>query len=102
MSEKLKRRVAELEDEVAALKVENNRAWAERNTAYAKVKAWEAVVFVERLPLRAVRVDEWGPGEGGETSVPEVTPQKLTDLLDEIARLRAENERMKETRAYAR
>jgi len=78
-----------LEAENTRLREENTRAWTERNTAYAKVKAWEGIVYVERLPLRAVRVEEWGSGEGGHTVVPELTPQKLTDLLDELARLRA-------------
>lgn len=75
-------------DEIAAQKGELQIAWRERNVAYAKVKGWESVVFVEGLPLRAVPVDEWGPGEGGSTSIPVVTPQKLTDLLDELAQLR--------------
>lgn len=88
MTKALRQRIAELEADVSRLTEENARAWRERNEAYAKVKAWESVVYVEGLPLRAVRIDEWGPGEGGMTSVAEVTPGKLTDLLDEIARLR--------------
>jgi hypothetical protein len=75
-------------DQRDELREENRRAWTERNEAYAKVKAWESVVYVEGLPLRSVSVDEWGPGEGGQTTVPEVTPKKLTELLDELARLR--------------
>jgi hypothetical protein len=81
------------------LKEENRRAWTERNEAYAKVKAWESVVYVEKLPLRAVRIDEWGPGEGGTTTVPEITRQKLTDLLAEIAKLRDQVARMQRVRA---
>jgi hypothetical protein len=60
-------------------------AWAERNKAVAKVKAWEATVYVEGLPLRAVRVDEWGPGEGETVAIPDITPNKLTELLDRLA-----------------
>ncbi len=81
--------IESLQKEVAELKAENERAWTERNTAYAKVKGWESVVYVEKLPMRAVPIDEWGPGEGGQTAVPHITPAKLTDLLDEIAKLRA-------------
>lgn len=91
-------RIAELEQKVAQLSEESTRAWTERNTAYAKVKAWESVVYVEKLPLRAVPIDEWGPGEGGTTTVPEITREKLTDLLDEVARLRAQVGRMTASR----
>jgi len=76
-------------DRIAALEADNERAWRERNTAYAKVKAWESVVYIEHLPLRAVAVNEWGPGEGGQTTVPDITPKKLTDLLAELSTLRA-------------
>ena len=90
----LREEIAELKAEIAELKEENRRAWTERNEAYAKVKGWEATVFVEKLPIRAVRIDEWGPGEGGTTTVPDVTPRKLTELLDEVAELRAKVARM--------
>jgi uncharacterized protein (UPF0335 family) len=80
--------IEQLQRENEALREENKRAWTERNTAYTKVKAWESVVYVEGLPLRAVRVEEWGPGEGTETAVPDITPKKLTELLDELAALR--------------
>lgn len=89
MSEKLKARIAELEHDLRETRAREERAWSERNIAYAKVKAWEAVVYVEGLPLRAVEVKEWGPGEGSMTTVPDVTPRRLTDLLEELARLRA-------------
>lgn len=82
-------RIAELEEQVANLKAENDRAWRERNEAYAKVKGWEATVYVERLPLRALPINDWGPGGEGQTTIPEVTPQRLTELLDELAELRA-------------
>jgi hypothetical protein len=91
-------RIDELQAQVAQLKEENSRAWTERNEAYAKVKAWEAVVYVEKLPVRAIPINEWGPGEGGTTTVPEITRQKLTDLLDEIAGLRAQVARMQSAR----
>lgn len=89
MSAKLKDRLSELEAEVSRLRLENDRAWRERNEAYAKVKAWESVVYVEKLPLRSVPINDWGPGGDGQTTVPHITPQKLTDLLEEVARLRA-------------
>jgi hypothetical protein len=75
--------------EIRRLTEDNERAWRERNRAYAMVKGWEATVFVEGLPMRAVSVDEWGPGEGGHVGVPEITPRKLTELLDELRELRA-------------
>jgi hypothetical protein len=91
-------RIADLEDEISRLKDENNRAWRERNEAYAKVKGWEATVYVEKLPLRAVQINDWGPGGEGQTAIPEITPRKLTELLDELAELRAANERMRASR----
>jgi hypothetical protein len=78
----------ELAAEIERLKESEARAWRERNIAYAKVKGWEATVFVEDLPLRPVKIDEWGPGEGETVAVPDITPRKLTDLLDELAELR--------------
>lgn len=80
--------IERLQAELAEVKASEELAWRERNVAYAKVKAWEAVVYVEGLPLRAVRVDEWGPGEGEQTTVPDVTPKRLTELLDELAAIR--------------
>ena len=74
---------------IEKLETENSNAWRERNEAYAKVKAWESVVYVESLPMRAVPIDEWGESEGETTSVPQITTLKLTELLDEIAALRA-------------
>ena len=81
--------ITALETEVMQLQKDVERLWSERNIAYAKVKGWEATVYVEGLPLRAVRVDEFGPNEGDTTSIPEITPSRLTDLLDELHRLRA-------------
>lgn len=76
--------------ENARLREECERAWRERNIAVAKVRAWEATVVVEKLPYqRAHRVDEWGPSEGETIVVPEVTPRRLTEILDELATLRA-------------
>jgi hypothetical protein len=91
----LRDQIEQLQDEILRLRESEARAWTERNIAYAKVKGWEATMFVEGLPLRSVEVDQWGPGEGGETTVPQMTPRKLTDLLDEIAELR-EYKRRKE------
>lgn len=89
---------AELRREIDRLKAENDRAWRERNEAYAKVKGWEATVYVEKLPILAVPINDWGPGGEGQTSIPHVTPQKLTDLLDELARLRGQVARMQNAR----
>lgn len=81
-------RIAELEDEIARLKESEERAWHERNIAYTQVKAWESIVYIEQLPRRTIEVKEWGPGEGEQTTIPEVSPKKLTELLNEIAYLR--------------
>jgi hypothetical protein len=91
-------RIDELGAQVAQLKEENRRAWTERNEAYAKVKGWEATVYIEKLPLRAVPINDWGPGGEGQTSVPDITPKKLTDLLNEIAELRNQVARMQSAR----
>lgn len=84
--------IARLRAELEEANRREERAWRERNVAYAKVKAWEATVYVEGLPLRAVRADDWGPGEGAHTTVPEVTPKRLVDLLDELAQLRKDRQ----------
>lgn len=80
--------VKELRREIRRLQESEARAWRERNIAYAKVKGWEATVFVEGLPLRTVPVSEWRPGEGETVTIPDVTPRRLTELLDELATLR--------------
>jgi hypothetical protein len=89
MTKELSERIEELEAENRRLRESEAKAWQERNIAYAKVKGWESTVYIEDLPLRAVEVEEWGPGEGLTTTIPDVTPRKLTDLLDELAILRA-------------
>lgn len=86
-------RIKELEAENRQLRESEARAWTERNIAYAKVKGWEATVYVEGLPLRSVPVEEWGPGEGGTTTIPDITPRKLTELLGELADLRSRSHR---------
>lgn len=83
-------------ERILELEQENERVWQERNVAYAKVKGWEATVYVEGLPLCAVPVGEWGPGEGGTASVPDITPKKLTDLLDRLQDLEAMRLRMRQ------
>jgi hypothetical protein len=85
----LRERVRVLEEENARLQQELDRTWRERNRAVAENKAWRDVMYVPGLPLRAARVDEFGPGEGEEVHLPALTPQRLTDLLDMIAQARA-------------
>ena len=74
--------------EIWRLSKENERLWRARNHAITKVRGWEDVIVAEGLPFRAVRVEEWGPGEGEQVAVPEVTPTKLTAILDELHDLR--------------
>ena len=78
-------KIAELERERDRLQHSEEDAWRECNRAVTKVKAWENVVYIEGLPLRAVRVDEFGPGKGDQVAVPEITPKKLTELLERLA-----------------
>lgn len=78
--------IPHLIDTIEKQQRELEQAWTERNVAYAKVKAWEDVVYVEGLQMRSVRVDEWGPGEGEMTEVPDISPKKLTELLDRLAK----------------
>lgn len=74
---------------IGALGQECDRAWKERNYAITKIKAWESCVFAYAPPIvRSMVVEEWGPGEGDIIQVPQVTPQKITDLIDELIRLR--------------
>jgi hypothetical protein len=75
--------------EIERLRAENERVWRERNRAITENGAWRGVLYMENLPVRAVQVAEWGPGEGEHVTLPELTPQRLTDLLDEVATLRA-------------
>lgn len=70
----------------ARLRRELDAALTRAARAEAKVAGWEATVVCTGLPQRAVPVQGWGP-EGGEVSVPAITPQKLTDLLDRLAAL---------------
>lgn len=83
--------LTEARAEIGRLEAEAKKAWTERNIAYAKVKGWEAVVYIEGLPMRSVPVEEWGPAQGTQTNIAEITPKKLTDLLEELARLRAKD-----------
>lgn len=66
-----------------------DQLWRERNHAVQKVRAWEDVVYVEGGAMRAVLCAEWGPGEGDQVAVPEITPKQITQLLDEVIKLRA-------------
>jgi hypothetical protein len=78
---------------IAELEAENNRAWTAANRAEAKVQAWEATVVCIGLPMRmhATR-EQWGPGANEPVSVPHVTPEKLTSILDRLATAEAERD----------
>lgn len=84
----LEQQVRELTRENARLRASEERAWRERNLAVTKVRGWEATVCTEGLQMRAVRCDEWGPGEGEIVTVPVIETRRLTALLDELAQLR--------------
>ena len=80
---------ANLKARIEKLEAENDRLWLERNEAVTKVQGWERVVFNKGFqplqdPTQSVRQTEWGPGEGREIAIPAITPEKLTDLLDEL------------------
>lgn len=79
-------------EEIERLTAENERIWRERNIAMTKVKGWEESLVVEQLPLRALQVREWGPGEHEQVSIPQITPRRLTEILDELAALKAAQE----------
>lgn len=80
--------ITRLREQVTALQAECDRAWRERNHAVTKVTAWEKIVYLEPpVMMWQVEVTEWGPGEGDLVTVPELNPQRLTDLLDDYAKL---------------
>lgn len=79
-------------EEIERLNAENERIWRERNIAVTKVKGWEETLVVEQLPPRVLQVREWGPGEGEQVSIPQITPRRLTEILDELAALKAAQE----------
>lgn len=81
--------VNEMTARIAELERNAEQAWRERAVYRTKYYALHDVMYVPELPLRAVRITEWGPGEGEQTTVPDLTPQRLGELLAEIAHLRA-------------
>ena len=76
--------IAELLTREAALVAERDAALRSANIAEARVKGWEATVVITNLPSRIWPVEGWGPGEGETAAVPELTPKKLTDILDRL------------------
>lgn len=82
-------RVAELEAERAQILRREEEAWRRANHAEAKVRGWESTLVVRDLPMMSVPVTGWGPGEGEQTTIPQITPERLTDILDRLARAEA-------------
>ncbi len=77
--------IASLEE----VKREANRAWRERNEAVARVKAWEGIVcLTDDDPLKAIKIGEWGPGEGDIINVRLPSPERLTNILHELRNIR--------------
>lgn len=81
-----------LRAQIEAAEAEVNSAWTQANRANAKVKAWEATMVCHGLPLRVCPVDGWGPGADGAVSVPSLTTEKLTQLLDRLSTAEARAE----------
>lgn len=89
---RLAREVAAQEAERAQILRREEEAWRQANLADAKVRGWEATLVVDGLPQRFVPVQGWGPGEAEAVSVPQITPERLTDILDRIAAQEAQIE----------
>lgn len=79
-----------LRAEVERLRAEVVGAWTRANHAEAKVRGWESTLVCAGLPERLHPVDSWGPGRDGTVSVPQITPEKLTSILDRLERAEAE------------
>ena len=71
-----------LEREYADSIARETDGWRRANRAESKVKAWEGFVVVRDLPRLAVPTKDFGPGEQDTVSVPKITPEKLTDIID--------------------
>lgn len=76
----------------AALVAELDAALRRANMAEARVKWWEATVVTTGLPYRACPVEGWGPGEGETVAIHELTPKKLTHILDRLKAADAERD----------
>lgn len=87
--EALAARVAVLEAERVQILRREEEAWRRANHAEAKVRGWQSTLVVRDLPMMSVPVTGWGPGEGEQTAVPKITPERLTDILDRLARAEA-------------
>ena len=74
---------------IAELEAEANRAWTRANHAESKVAAWERTMVVVGLPTRIEPGCGWGPGGNDLVEVPSLTPEKLTSILDRLARAEA-------------
>lgn len=84
MSAQARAAVAALLTREAALVAECDEALRRANIAEARVKGWEATVVITNLPSRIWPVEGWGPGEGETVAIPDLTPKKLTDILDRL------------------
>lgn len=87
--EKLNELVAYHHDACVRAEAEAERAWRERNQAQNKLAAWQSIVVAESLPLQVHPGREWGPGGEDSVVIPSVTTRRLTEILDELAALRA-------------
>ena len=94
---------SDIDPAVAALLARNAEMEAERdgalrraNRANARVKGWEATMVVANLPRRICPVDGGRPGEGETVEIPALTPERLTEILDRVDALAAENKALRE------
>lgn len=78
-----------LREERAQILRREEEAWRRANHAEARVRGWEATLVVADLPQRFAPVQGWGPGEGDAVSVPQITPERLTSILDRLAKAEA-------------
>ena len=86
-----------LQARIAELEADAERAWTRANRAESKVAAWERTMVVVGMPTRLEPWVGWGPGGGDPVEVPALTPEKLTSILDRLARAEAAIDAMKET-----
>jgi len=94
--------VSDLVARLVKAEAERDEAWRRANIAESKVRGWEKYVVVRDLPMRAVPNTGWGPGQDEKIAIPQVTPEKLTDIIDraEAARNEALEEAAKICIAY--
>jgi hypothetical protein len=71
------------------LEGELNHALQRASHAESKVAAWERTMVVTGLPMMRHPGTGWGPGGEDPVDVPALTPEKLTSILDRLARAEA-------------